>query len=143
MSKRILAAVDITTGEAREVLDAAVRTARDDDRVHVMMALKPVDVPDVVLEGIKGSLDEIIAAAERYAEARLGELAAEVDIPADRVHLVHGNPAAAVERLAKDLEVSLVVIGKHARQGETRRLGSTASAILNGTPCDVMIVKVS
>jgi universal stress protein A len=40
------------------------------------------------------------------------------------------------------LDVDLIVIGSHGREGIQRLLGSTANAVLHGAPCDVLAVRI-
>lgn len=59
-----------------------------------------------------------------------------------RAHLVDGNPAAAIPRLAKRLKAGIVVMGAVSRSGFGRVfIGNTAERILGALPCDVLVVK--
>lgn len=56
-------------------------------------------------------------------------------------HLVTGSTKHEVLHLAKELNVDLIVTGSHGKHGVALFLGSTATAILHGAECDVLIVK--
>jgi nucleotide-binding universal stress UspA family protein len=57
-------------------------------------------------------------------------------------HLVTGDPAAAVARLADAEGVDLIVMGTHGRTGLTRLLmGSVAEAVVRRAKCPVLTFK--
>ena len=61
-----------------------------------------------------------------------------------RVHETHGRgtPASALARMARALEVGLVVVGTHGRRGVARALaGSIAERLVRMAPCPVLVVK--
>jgi universal stress protein E len=59
-----------------------------------------------------------------------------------RAHLVTGNPATVIPRLARDLGAQIVVMGALSRSGLMRVLiGNTAERVLESLPCDVLVVK--
>jgi nucleotide-binding universal stress UspA family protein len=56
--------------------------------------------------------------------------------------VLHGEPAAAIVVLARELGADLIVTGSHGRTGlERALLGSTSERILNDTECAVLVVK--
>jgi len=68
-------------------------------------------------------------------------------IPSDREvgfehHLVTGDPANVIARLAEQEGVELVVMGKHGRTGLARILmGSVAEAVVRRAPCPVLTLR--
>ncbi len=46
-------------------------------------------------------------------------------------------------RCAKEHGVDLIVVGSHGRHGLALLLGSTANAVLDSAPCDVLAVRLS
>lgn len=57
-------------------------------------------------------------------------------------HLVTGDPASAVVRLAEEENVDLIVMGTHGRTGLRRLLmGSVAEAIVRRAKCAVLTLK--
>ena len=63
-------------------------------------------------------------------------------VPRTRAHLIDGNPALEIPRLAGKLRASIVVMGALSRSGLERVfIGNTAERVLNGLPCDVLVVK--
>ena len=82
---------------------------------------------------------EDLQAQERRA---FEEFCAEAAIPRDRAHLVDGNPARVIPRLAKKLNAGIVVMGALSRSGLGRVfIGNTAERILGALPCDVLVIK--
>lgn len=57
-------------------------------------------------------------------------------------HLIVGDPASAIARLAEDENVDLIVMGTHGRTGISRLLmGSVAEAVVRHAPCPVFTYK--
>jgi len=66
----------------------------------------------------------------------------EMHVARARAHLVTGNPATVIPRLARDLSAQIVVMGALSRSGLMRVLiGNTAERVLESLPCDVLVVK--
>jgi len=67
---------------------------------------------------------------------------AEMGVMRTRAHLVEGNPAIAIPRLARELGAGIVVMGTLSRSGLARVfIGNTAERVLESLPCDVLVVK--
>ncbi len=72
----------------------------------------------------------------------IDELAAPAGIPTTRRHVVMGDVAGELSALAKRIRPAVVVMGAVSRSAIARVLiGSTAERVLDGLPCDVLIVK--
>ena len=70
------------------------------------------------------------------------EFRANAGVRRTRAHLVEGNPATEIPRLAKKLKAGIVVMGALSRSGLGRLfIGNTAERILGALPCDVLVVK--
>jgi universal stress protein E len=68
----------------------------------------------------------------------------QVGVPRTRAHLVDGNPATQIPRLAGDLKAGIVVMGALSRSGLGRVLiGNTAERVLNALPCDALVINDS
>jgi universal stress protein E len=66
----------------------------------------------------------------------------EMQVMRTRAHLVTGNPAIVIPRLARDLGAQIVVMGALSRSGLMRVLiGNTAERVLEALPCDVLVIK--
>lgn len=81
----------------------------------------------------------LAAVAEAGAFLAGAEMASSA--PAPRILAMHGDPASCIADHAAREAIDLVVAGTHGRTGLLNMLlGSVASAILDETPCDVLIV---
>lgn len=87
-------------------------------------------------------LSEVQGQLQSQAKEQLRKCAARLDVPAERQHVVLGQPATELHRLAEELETDLIVIGSHGRHGLALLLGSTANGVLHGAGCDVLAVRV-
>ncbi|MDH5233206.1 MAG: universal stress protein [Gammaproteobacteria bacterium] len=76
------------------------------------------------------------------AQHFLVEIAAELGINDCHKQVEIGSVKGEVLRVVADAGHDLVVLGTHGRHGFATLLGSTANAILHGTPCDVLAVRV-
>ncbi|MEO8307780.1 MAG: universal stress protein [Pseudomonadota bacterium] len=64
------------------------------------------------------------------------------DIPAARRHLVGGQPAVVVPRVAKKYRAAIVVMGAVSRSGLRRLvIGNVAEQVLDALTCDVLVLK--
>ena len=138
--KHILIAVDLTE-DARSVAEkaCALRTAFDADLscTHVIEPLSLAYGGDVPMD-----LSTIQDQLQETAKIQLDEFAQTLDIPSQNRYLVYGRPETEIHSLAEELGVDLIVVGSHGRHGLALLLGSTANGVLQGSPCDVLAVRV-
>ncbi len=144
MYQNILLAVDFSNAAA-SVAQRAVRLASVGGAkltlLHVVeylpvldfsgdpMVMTPMVIDDELLLGnARQSL-------QSFVDEHLGdrEVAQQVCI---------GLPKLDILRVIEEQEIDLLVIGSHGRHGFARLLGSTAAAVLNDSPCDVLAVRV-
>jgi universal stress protein E len=144
----ILAAIDPAHPEAavsgvdRAVLDVSstiARACRSELRaVHALPPAAPVPPPTVEMAPGVYVDQDAIDALERRA---VSELAAEYDLPPQRVDIAQGPPASVIAEAAADRRAALVVIGA-LRRGQVQQamIGSTAEGVAMDVPCDVLLV---
>lgn len=60
----------------------------------------------------------------------------------EEYHLLEGHAASEIQHHAEEHGHDLIVLGTHGRHGIRRLLGSTANAVLHGTQCNVLAVRV-
>jgi nucleotide-binding universal stress UspA family protein len=88
-----------------------------------MLVIRP-DVPNAELDRM---LTRIAPAGLRYEH-----------------HLVIGNPADEIVRLAEEQHADLIIVGTHGRRGLSRLLtGSVAELVLRRAECPVLAVKAA
>lgn len=69
--------------------------------------------------------------------------AEEIGIEAEYVQ-VHGTPGASLCKMARTMEVDLLIVGSHQRRGISELLmGSTSNYIMHHAPCSVLVVHPS
>ncbi len=84
--------------------------------------------------------EDLDDAIKREAAARLALACAPFGISKQTVL---GGHATEVLHTQAEQKADLVVIGTHGRHGWRLLLGSTANAVLNGTPCHVLAVRIA
>ena len=97
------------------------------DNSYDLMTSLPAELDDSLLERAKTFLAKI------SNQLQLGEIEQIVTL---------GSTRGEIFRVAQEQAVDLIVIGTHGRHGVGLLLGSTANAILHGTPCDVHAVRI-
>ena len=139
--RKILVAVDLSP-EAKPVLARARELkdfyAADLCLIHVVEPLATTS--DYELSPVLSFEVEktIVQRAENYLEALAGDM--EV---ADALQAVEiGSAKRGILNFAQKHGCDLIVIGTHGRHGVATLLGSTANAVLHGTTCDVMCIRV-
>ena len=141
--KHILVAVDFSPAAetvARRALDVAQAHQAELHWVHVVDYLMPLGLADdftptpALLVDEKELLEQGRQSLQRFLAKR--------DRAADPQSVLPGVPRQEIVRLARELCSDLIVIGSHGRHGLARLLGSTARAVLNDAPCDVLAVRV-
>ncbi|QIL89334.1 universal stress protein [Microbulbifer harenosus] len=138
--KNILVGLDLSE-ESSQVLDRAAQIATVSNAqlrlAHIIEPLTFAYGGDIPMD-----LSEVQEQLQNQAKEQLRRAAASLNIPADRQHVVLGQPATEIHRLAEDTDCDLIVIGSHGRHGLALLLGSTANGVLHGAGCDVLAVRV-
>jgi len=107
--------------------------------VHIVDYLPPLGFPDDISPAPALILDEDVLM--QSAKESLKRLAAGIDHdPEPRLEVRLGTPKNEICQLAEELGCDLLILGVHGRRGLERLLGSTASAVLQRAPCDVLAV---
>lgn len=138
--KNILVGLDLSE-ESSQVLNRAAQLAADSG---AQMSLAHIIEPLTFAYGgdIPMDLSEVQEQLQNQAKTQLSKAAASLNIPEDRQHVLLGQPATEIHRLAEDMGCDLIVIGSHGRHGLALLLGSTANGVLHGAGCDVLAVRV-
>lgn len=135
---KVLVAVDLEEESANYVLESARQLVPDVQLsvVHVVERSHYYSLGDASYATIDDLHNQMVTEIERYLERLCA---------AHRVtehHLLEGHPAALIQQHAADHDHDLIVLGTHGRHGIRRLLGSTANAVLHGTQCNVLAVRV-
>ncbi len=73
----------------------------------------------------------------------LKKLSKKLEVKEEDAHILTGSTKPQVIELSEKLEIDLIVVGSHGRHGLALLLGSTANAVLDGSLCDVLAVKIT
>jgi universal stress protein A len=139
--QHILLAVDFAPDS-----EQVVQRARDLARLHTarlslvhVTEYVPVDMANELVLPQEVELDREL---NELAVKRLAELGERIGVAVANQQVLQGNTRGEILHLAEELQVDLIVLGSHGRQGIQRLLGSTANAVLHGAPCDVLAVRI-
>lgn len=148
---KVLVAVDFEEGTSHVIEAALLLTATGMCALHFAHAFdRPSPVtPFVTRLPSSAHPSTQFAELERLVQDELARLAERTQgtnagpAPSDRIHLLHGRPAAEIARLAREESFDLIVVGTHSRRGlERLLLGSVATGILHRAPCPVLVAPV-
>ena len=138
MYNNLLVAVDLTEGPTHRVLEKAKSFMNGDTRLRVLHVVEPQYVQYSFDPTFTGSMIRSLEAeAMASAERRVAELCEPFDIEEDDQYILMGYTTTEIHDFANDNHCDLIVMGTHGRRGWQRLLGSTANAVLHGTPVDV------
>ena len=142
---KILVAIDLTD-EADEVIAQAIESAEQNAaELSLITVVKPITQ---VYGGFDvGAMGADVAQIEReaidQAEAALRAHAQRAGVPDERAMVGRGSPAHEIREVAQQQGAALIIMGTHGRHGLGLLLGSTATGVLHGAPCDVLTVRIS
>ena len=109
----------------------------NDARLNLIHVIEPI--PAYAYPGFAGFAEVEIAIKEQ-AEKELASLAANLKVDLAHCYLEFGSVKNEVLKKAQEKHIDLIVTGSHGKHGIALLLGSTATAILHGAKCDVLIV---
>ena len=139
--KHVLIALDLSN-EALQVAergrDLATKYGAKLSFIHVV---EPVIVDNSydLMTSLPAELDDTLLVRAKDFLAKISKQLKLTDVE-QIVSL--GSTRSEIFRVAQEQAVDLIVIGTHGRHGVGLLLGSTATAILHGTPCDVHAVRI-
>jgi|TARA_B110000977_G_scaffold95616_1_gene126185 universal stress protein A len=139
--KHLLIGLDLSP-ESQQVVDRVKQLFSDRDvKISICHILEPLaftyggDIPV--------DLSDVQVQLEDQARLRLATLAEQLQVPQKSQHIVLGQPANEMRRMAKDENVDLIIVGSHGRHGLALIFGSTSNSVLHGAPCDVLAVRIN
>lgn len=138
MYKRVLFATDFD-----EVgIKAAHKAKKIADENHADLLLVHVvePIPAYAYPGFAG-FAEVEVSIREQAEKELADLAKKLGVDSAHCLIELGSTKNEILRIAQEKKIDLIVTGSHGKHGLALLLGSTASAILHGADCDVLIVR--
>lgn len=139
--KNILAAVD-TSPEAKPVIERARELSEHyGAQLYLIHVVEPIITMEdyELMPALPLETEEIMV---QRSKGYLSALAAELQISAARQTVAVGAVKHEILRHAQQHDCDLIVVGAHGRHGIATLLGSTANAVLHGTRCDLLCVRV-
>jgi nucleotide-binding universal stress UspA family protein len=120
---------------AFEVACALARDYRAELLVVHVHRPSPIYAPDGIAVAVPA--EEPYDLRVKLAQVRSPDPTVRVDH-----HLLEGNPADELLKVARDKAIDLIVMGTHGSSGLTRLLmGSVAESVLRKAPCPVLTVR--
>jgi universal stress protein E len=151
-SPRILAGLDpFHSNDKPSALDGEIIAAADAvadlvrGSVHAVHIYLPLGsyVADLPMAPV--ALASVATQEKEHAQGvrrRFFEDLGRYGTPKNRGHLVGGDPAIELPRLARSLRAGLIVMGAVSRSGLKRIfIGNTAERVLDSLKCDVLVVR--
>ncbi len=139
LPQALLVAVDFSQS-ARRALDLALQWCPGGE----ITALHVVDTGFAARADAAGlgNREEVIAKLRARANEEFGWLAQEKGGNAFDPMIVEGVPFVEIVKIAKDLEVDMILMGSHRAGVQLDELlfGSTAEKVLRACPCPVLCV---
>jgi len=142
---KVLVAVDLSD-ESNEIIKRALAVCSGDTEIHLAYVQEPMEAVymGVVPYGpVFVGMDQVEDRLQKELKSKLTSWADAHNIPHERSHFLSGSPARELHRFVEENDVDLIVIGTHGQKGVQLLLGSTANAVLHGSPCDVLAVRVN
>ena len=128
--KHLLVGLDLSP-ESQQVVDRVKQLFADREvKISLCHILEPLaftyggDIP-VDLSDVQFQL-------EQQAKERLSTLAEQLNVADDNQHVVLGQPANEMHRMAREQDVDLIIVGSHGRHGLALIFGSTSNSVLHG-----------
>jgi len=140
MYKSILVPVDLAEAELAGPAIAAAEGFATQSEGSIRLIYVRSLVPITYMEFVPADFD---AGQQSESEAKLAEIAAKVNLPAERVSAkvlvgsVHGEVLAEADASGADL----IVIGSHEPGVLAYVIGSNASTIVRRAKCSVLVVR--
>jgi universal stress protein A len=141
--KKVLAAIDLTEASANFVLERARPFVAAGGELFAVHIVEPQYVQYSFDPTFTGSLTRSLEEdALAVASNRLRELCDPRGIDEQHRRVVLGRAADKIHQLADEEGFDLIVTGSHGQEGLRLLLGSTANAVLHGSPVDVVTIRM-
>lgn len=138
MYKRIMFATDF---DAVGIMAAHIaKKIADENGAQLWLVHVIEPIPAYAYPGFAG-FAEVELSIREQAEKELESLAKRLSVDNAHCMIEFGSVKNELLRVAQEKKVDLIVTGSHGKHGLALLLGSTASAILHGAECDVLIVR--
>jgi nucleotide-binding universal stress UspA family protein len=142
----VLVATDLSPASLPAIEAGAAAARRTGAKLVAMTVLEWPGVESVAWAGLFGALpvvpSEQVQVQLRDAARTVLEQAVAATGADAEIRLAEGPVSEQIERLARELDAELLVVGTHGRTGLSRvALGSVAERVLAGSTCSVLAVR--
>lgn len=134
--RHILLAADFAEPGKKCILKAQAMAAQYKAKLTVLHAVEPLPAYAMSYMGSVNLEEEMLA----QAQLSLEKLIKDFSLTDTDARIELGSIKASILNTAKTIKADLIIIGSHGRHGFERLIGSTASAVLQGAECDVLVV---
>lgn len=140
MYRHALLAADLAE-DTGLVIERAAALAAGGTRITAIHVIEPLALAYGAEMPIDiGALQEEVT---KRAREKLDGIGDRLRLAAEDRLLVTGTIEKEVLRVAGERAVDLILMGSHSRRGLAVLLGSTANAVLQHAPCDVLAVRIA
>lgn len=137
MYKHVLLATDLSPTTHSVAEEAYRQAVACDAKLSIVFVIEPISTYAFPLIADQG------VAKVQHAENSITDLCDELEISVDNKYTRTGSPKNQILTLADELAVDLIVIGSHGHNGLAKLLGSTATGVVQGSQCSVLVSRVS
>lgn len=137
MYNSILVVVDLSNG-GHQLIERAKAMAGNSTALtllHVVEYIPLEPMGETVLPAMQME-DELV----KRATEKLTQLAAQHDLSTHQQLVNVGSIKMEIQRVAKEQNIDLIIVGNHERHGLKALMNFTEDAVLHIAPCDVLAV---
>jgi len=143
MYSSVVAAIDLATRPARQVLEKAASIVSDGGKITVLHVVEPHYAQYSYDPTFTGSMvDTLEKESVSTAQRRLQELCAPFGIDEKDQVVLKGHTSSEIHDFVNANQCDLLVMATHGRRGWQRVLGSTVSAVLHGIKVDTYVCRI-
>ncbi len=143
MYKKVLVAIDPFI-DCNQIVTKAKGIAAEAGEIHFIHVMDVVMIfPSASLAPPRADLPGVHGETQKAAHKLMSEIAEQHGIPNENIHIKIGSTAKKIREFAVETEADAIVIGSHGRHGLGLLLGSTASSVIHGASCDVLVVRIT
>lgn len=135
--QHILLATDLHD-DCKKVIQKAFSIAEQHDAtLNLIHVVEPLPAYAMGYFGSVNIEKELVDEAEK----NLAKISKDLPMSPEQQRIEIGSVKVSILKVAKELNIDLIVVGSHGRHGLEKLLGSTASGVLHGAECDVLVVR--
>lgn len=129
--------------ESSDLIEKAIAVTNNKNNItlvhvmEVMCALPTAPYAPVVLD-----TSQIESQVKKSSIEHLQSLIEKHNLKENAYKILNGSTASTIKLHAEENDCDAIIIGSHGRHGLGLLLGSTASGVIHGCHCDVLVVRL-